>query len=424
MRFSISWLIGVSLKFYKGGNVGVQEVNIKVKLKVGNKWMFCPVLKESGRLYLDKILIGGEVKPAKGGTYYLDWRDGGKRKHAVVGSNARAALDQLRAMSVHLNSPDREHHPAPELKHSRGKTIEQAIQEHLDVSRSRCEPETYQHYKTFLYWCHDILTERYVGNLSGAHLIQLFNAGRDQGLGQGSINIRVQVFVAAMREAGSSIAVGKGKWPKATTRMASFYSQDELRRFFAACDDRQRIQYQTLLVAGFRKKEFATLGWIDVKAKSLAVSAKKEYKFKPKGKQERAVPVPAKLIVAIHTLPRDSPLVFPTASSFRPGTGGRPHYGALLEVKEIAFKAGLNCGRCKDKHGRSCAQYACCEGWTLHKFRHTFAVNLVESGMNIKKIQLMLGHSFLMTTEKYLRSLGIKDILEEEIENTSLAKFL
>jgi hypothetical protein len=36
----------------------------------------------------------------------------------------------------------------------------------------------------------------------------------------------------------------------------------------------------------------------------------------------------------------------------------------------------------------------------------------------------MLGHSFLMTTEKYLRSLGIKDIQEEEIENTTLAALL
>lgn len=402
----------------------MQQVNIKVKAKVNGRWSFHPILKENGKLRLEQIVVKGVPQSSKGGTFYLEWREAGKVKQVPAGRNARAALDQLRTMSVHLNSADREHHPAPDLKHSRGKTVEQAIQEYLDVSRSRTEPDTYNHYKNFLYWCHDTLSERYVGNLSGAHLIQLFNAGRDKGLGQSSINIHVQVFIAAMRHAGSSIAVAKGKWPKATTRMAQHYSQDELRRFFAACDDRQRIQYQTLLVAGFRKKEFATLGWCDVKAKSLAVSAKKEYKFKPKGKQERAVPVPAKLIAAINTLPRDSPLVFPTASSFRPGTGGRPHYGALLECKDIAFKAGLNCGRCHDKHGHSCAEYACCYGWTLHKFRHSFAINLVESGMNIKKIQLMLGHSFLMTTEKYLRSLGIKDILEEEIENTSLAKFL
>jgi integrase len=402
----------------------VAEVNIKVKAKINGKWAFCPVLKENGRLHLDKMLYKGQTLPAKGGTYYLDWRDGGSRKHAVVGRNARAALDQLRSMSAHLNSEDREHHPAPDLKAGRGKTVENAIQEYLDVARSRCEPETHQHYKTFLYWCHGSLTERYVGNLSGAHLTQLFNAGRDQGLGQGSINIRVQVFVAAMRHAGSGLAVGKGKWPKATTRMASSYSPEELRTFFAACDGRQRVMFHTLLVSGFRKKEFATLGWRDVGAKSLAVSAKKEYKFKPKGKQERAVPVPAKLIAAINALPRTSPLVFPTASSFRPGTGGRPHYGALTECKEIAFKAVLNCGRCHDKAGRPCADCAVCEQWTLHKFRHTFAIQLHESGMNIKKIQLMLGHSFLMTTEKYLRSLGIKDIQEEEIENTKLAAFL
>jgi integrase/recombinase XerD len=401
----------------------MQEVNIKVKAKLDGRWNFYPILKENGKLRLEQMVVAGIPQPSKGGTFYIEYREDGKRKQVPVGRNARAALDSLRTMSAHLNSEDREHHPAPDMK-SRGKTVENAIQEYLDVSRSRTEPETHQHYHTFLYWCSERLAERYVGNLSGAHLIQLFNAGRDQGLGQGSINIRVQVFVAAMRHAGSGLAVGKGKWPKATTRMASSYSPAELRTFFAACDERQRVMYQTLLVSGFRKKEFATLGWRDVGAKSLAVSAKKEYKFKPKGKQERAVPVPAKLIAAINALPRTSPLVFPTASSFRPGTGGRPHYGALTEVKEIAFKAGLNCGRCHDKAGRPCSGYAVCEQWTLHKFRHTFAIQLVESGMNIKKIQLMLGHSFLMTTEKYLRSLGIKDIQEEEIENTKLAGFL
>lgn len=37
-----------------------------------------------------------------------------------------------------------------------------------------------------------------------------------------------------------------------------------------------------------------------------------------------------------------------------------------------------------------------------HKFRHTFAVNWLESGANLRTLQLTLGHSSLSTTEQYL----------------------
>jgi len=37
-----------------------------------------------------------------------------------------------------------------------------------------------------------------------------------------------------------------------------------------------------------------------------------------------------------------------------------------------------------------------------HKLRHTFAVNALRAGWNIKELQVVLGHEHLSTTEKYL----------------------
>ena len=47
-----------------------------------------------------------------------------------------------------------------------------------------------------------------------------------------------------------------------------------------------------------------------------------------------------------------------------------------------------------------------------HKFRHSFAVNWLKSGANLRSLQLQLGHSDLSTTAAYLL-LSMQDVKED-----------
>jgi integrase/recombinase XerD len=47
-----------------------------------------------------------------------------------------------------------------------------------------------------------------------------------------------------------------------------------------------------------------------------------------------------------------------------------------------------------------------------HTLRHTFSVGYLRNGGNLYYLQRILGHSSITTTERYLRSLGIEDLLK------------
>ena len=307
--------------------------------------------------------------------------------------------------------------------------ITTAIEAFLREVKATKSAATYRAYGTDLEWFQANITKQYFGQVTRQDILRVFGIGRDQKFNQKTINRRILVGVMALRNAGAVIELKKGDWPRTSEKGVEIYEREELEQFFKACDPDERLLFQTFLCTGFRARELSTLCWADVDFKQLTITVRPKpvYGFTPKSYEERSVSVPVALINTLkghykaHT---GSTLVFPTRPHpKRPNYGGEAPDAHHLELcKEIAYRAKLNCGRCKTAKGM-CIRGPHCAEWYLHKWRHTFATNMIQSGVDIKTLQSLLGHKNIATTEKYLKGLRIAD-LQQKIENSSLAAML
>jgi len=93
----------------------------------------------------------------------------------------------------------------------------------------------------------------------------------------------------------------------------------------------------------------------------------------------------------------------------------------LRIIKSLALRAGVNCGHCTNKAGKSCASHPVCRHVLLHKLRKTFATVMHESGASSRTIMGLLRHSDLETTMKYLAEQDAEKT--RAISNAAFAQF-
>jgi integrase len=156
------------------------------------------------------------------------------------------------------------------------------------------------------------------------------------------------------------------------------YTEDvDIEKLLAAAGDKKThkgvIVRDTLLIetaykTGLRRAELAHLKPQDLHENTLIVR-------QGKGQKDRMVPLTPDLARRLHALAKD---VKPGQTLFGLGAPW-----ISMKIKQLAKKAGLT-----QMH--------------THALRHKFATDLLESGVNIKAVQALLGHQNLNTTEVYL----------------------
>jgi integrase/recombinase XerD len=360
----------------------------KIRPKAG-VWRFISMRKIGNRYVWDK----------RPGYFFIEWWDGKKRKREVAGTTPSEAAEAQRRKQNELvgelltNGKER-----TEPQDGTATAIPEAIAMFTDHVRvhSPDKPETHRRYaKVLEHFERHLAKRKFIEAVTRAD-IDDFKTKRTGEKSQQhprtitprTINFEVSVlrtfFYFLINERGlrmenpcARFKALKDQSAKAR-RKPPTYTHEETDKLLAACNVGERTIFATLLLTGLREQELYFLAWPDVNlnAGTIKVTPKPKEGFSPKDYEERVIPIPPDLQALLKNLPRTAQWIFANAQ-------GRQLTHLLRRLKTIAQKAGVTDA-------------------TLHKFRHTYATRLLESGADIVTVQKLLGHSDIDTTRQYL----------------------
>jgi len=338
----------------------------------------------------------------RSGRYFLEWWEGKKRRRQTAGQTPSEVLEAQRRKRNELIGQMLSGGSAPPVELETIATpIASACEMFLDHVRvhSPDKPRTHQRYRKVLEHFERVLGGRRFVEAITRKDVDDYQTARSQEYSQQhghrritprTINYEVSVlrtfFNFLINERGVQLENPCARFkplrdPKEKARRRPpVYSQAELDRLFELCSEFERAVFATFLLTGVRDQELSFLQWPDIDLRrgraALQVTGDGKDGFSPKDYEERILPIPAELAEFLKKLPRYSEWVFPTAK------GGRSTH-LLRRLKDLAAEAGIG-------HA------------TLHKFRHTYATRLLESGCDIVTVQNLMGHSDIETTRQYL----------------------
>lgn len=178
---------------------------------------------------------------------------------------------------------------------------------------------------------------------------------------------------------GRRWAVEQIPFPKREKKLPVVLSTQEIATFFGAI---QNLKHRTILMtmygAGLRVSEALHLRLSDVDGQRMLLRVQQG-----KGHKDRYVPLSPTLLEVLRSYwkqDRPQPWLFP---------GKRP--GLPLSSNAVS----RFCARAARKSSLK-------KRVKPHTMRHCFATHLLEAGMDLKRIQLLLGHCSLNTTSLYL----------------------
>ena len=190
------------------------------------------------------------------------------------------------------------------------------------------------------------------------------------------------LFLSAVRFAYSNLLgfdpTLKIKRPKKEKKLPSVLTKEEVLRVIDAFDSKKsKLMVSFMYACGFRVSEL-----VNLKIKDLDFNEKIGHVRQAKGKKDRIFNIPNFLFNKIQKQ-AESQKEYGSEFLFSGPKGALSSRNIQKIVSKAAKKAGIQ----KEVHP--------------HTFRHSFATHLLENNVDIRKIQELLGHADLSTTQIY-----------------------
>ena len=172
-------------------------------------------------------------------------------------------------------------------------------------------------------------------------------------------------------------------FPKTPRKLPTVLSPEEVRRMI---DGTTNLMHRTLLMVlygtGVRRTELSLLKVADIDSKRMVIHI-----WQGKGSRDRDVPLSPKLLEALRQYwlwKKPRVYLFPSTEGHRGEEAPMSDKVVWWAVREAARRAGVT---------RTIGP---------HTFRHSFATELLETGTDLRAIQLLMGHARLEDTTLYL----------------------
>jgi integrase/recombinase XerD len=378
-------------------NTQGKEVNLTKRIQTSKGPRYCPVvLSPNGRVKPDLVIVNGQQERHPEGAYYLEWRESGRRVRLSVGKDAQDAAARRVRKEAELNAVNNGVAVLPENGNNGHRSLAATVTEYLEETKLTKKPKTHAAYSTALAYLQESCHKLYLHDIERKDLLKFSAFLRDEKeQSPRSVYNKFENVMTFLKSQGIRGLVGKNDWPRFTEEEPETYEQEDLDKLFAACDDEERLWYEFFLMTGMREQEVMYTYWSDVNFAhaTVRVSHKPDRGWTPKAYKEREIPIPARLMKGLKTwrakAGRTCGLVFPTA-------GCNPKLDFLDCLKAVAERAKLSK-----------------ENFWLHKFRATFATRCLWAGVDLRTVQVWLGHADIESTMRYLKPSRSQEVREK-----------
>jgi site-specific recombinase XerD len=174
--------------------------------------------------------------------------------------------------------------------------------------------------------------------------------------------------------------------PMKTKPLPSVLSLEEVNKIFAAIENSKHLLIiKTIYGCGLRIGELCSLRIEDIDGKRMRIHIRQG-----KGRKDRFVPLPEDLLKSLRTYYKEyRPKEFLFEGQPEKGKEDTPRMYSTTSIRAILNRATKKAGIRKRVK--------------VHTLRHSYATHLYEHGVNLRSIQVILGHSSSKTTEIYTR---------------------